>query len=206
MLENAGNWINDSTILNQSGSRCFWILAISSGGGGGWCVSCQMKGARRNAGMLPCEMEISINGGTPKWMVYTGKPRPVYQCMIEGYPYFRKPRDLWVWKRKENVCKHPSDVCKAAAPTSGGGGASASFANAAWPQQLSWLWKNRWPNVGPYICAVIDSWTNMMALVCPSVMKDPGLTYMAHKNLTLCICSDSQLRIFHTAMWVFLKI
>ena len=34
-------------------------------------------------------MEVSINGGTPKMMVYKGKS--IYIWMIWGYPYFRKP-------------------------------------------------------------------------------------------------------------------
>ena len=35
-------------------------------------------------------MEVSINGGTPKWMVYSGKAE---NKMDEnwGYPHFRKP-------------------------------------------------------------------------------------------------------------------
>ena len=45
----------------------------------------------------------SINGGTPKWMVYSGKIR--LNWMISGYPYFRKPsyhpRSWNIWN------KHP---------------------------------------------------------------------------------------------------
>ena len=32
---------------------------------------------------------VPINGGTPTWMGYKGKY--IYEWMIEGYPYFRKP-------------------------------------------------------------------------------------------------------------------
>jgi hypothetical protein len=33
-------------------------------------------------------MGVSINGGTPKWIVYNGKS--IYKWMIWGYPHFRK--------------------------------------------------------------------------------------------------------------------
>ena len=33
-------------------------------------------------------MGVSKNGGTPKWMVYKGKP--LLKWMIWGYPYFWK--------------------------------------------------------------------------------------------------------------------
>ena len=38
---------------------------------------------------MPQYMEVSWNGGTPKWMVYKGKS--IYKWKICGYLYFRKP-------------------------------------------------------------------------------------------------------------------
>ena len=37
----------------------------------------------------PVDMGISLNGGTPKWMVYNGQS--LLKCMIWGYHHFRKP-------------------------------------------------------------------------------------------------------------------
>ena len=46
-------------------------------------------------------VEVSYNGGTPKWMVYNGKS--IYKWMIGGYPYFRKPPYLGNCESKFNT-------------------------------------------------------------------------------------------------------
>ena len=45
------------------------------------------KKINHKTSFFPGEMGISKNRGTPKWMVYNGKP---IKWMIWGYPYFRK--------------------------------------------------------------------------------------------------------------------
>ena len=39
-------------------------------------------------GHISCDTGVSQNGGTPKWMVYSGKP--YLKCMIWGYHHLRK--------------------------------------------------------------------------------------------------------------------
>jgi hypothetical protein len=43
---------------------------------------------KREENQEPDYLRLSINGGTPKWMVYEGKS--IYKWMIWGYPHFRK--------------------------------------------------------------------------------------------------------------------
>ena len=47
-----------------------------------------------------CHMGVSINGGSPKWMVYKGNPIKIW--MIWGYPYFRKPPFGWETLSRSN--------------------------------------------------------------------------------------------------------
>ena len=53
---------------------------------------------------IDSDMAVSENGGTPKWMVYNGKP--LLKWMIWGYPYFRKhPYRLWdLWDDLSFFC------------------------------------------------------------------------------------------------------
>ena len=77
-----------------SSSAMWWVFSpISSG----WCIleGPGWWGLRADAfspemgSLTSQDLEVSINGGTPKWIAYKWKIQSKW--MIYGYPHFRKP-------------------------------------------------------------------------------------------------------------------
>ena len=108
--------------FNQSGSRCFGILTISSGGGGGFSVSCPRH----------------------KWKE---------QGALRGSCLVRSLTMKKAWSKKEDfpaTCERRLHQPVA-----------VEMQQQAWPMlpdhsnSRSFDWQNRWPNVGPYIRALI---------------------------------------------------